>query len=137
MTSEPLEDDISMAYARGAAEKRNWLAQLGGAYTPTELARLRNVDLPEIEQLRLDGTLFAVPLADGSWGYPKAMYNELGELVDGAAELLAAMNVENPWMRVQELVVPMPDTGESVLAALKRLGRDALPLLTRRVSLTG
>ncbi len=138
MAAELMDDAArEEARARGYLARARWLVELRGVHSPSWVAHALGVSHEAVEQLRQRHALLAVRI-DGAWWYPSRLFDERDQPLAGLADLLAAMHVDDPWARVQELLSPLrTESAETVLARLERDGVRAVAELTQQVGVTG
>lgn len=92
------DDPLAAARARGEQAKRAILAMQGALVDVAEVAARLGIDSSKIEQRRRDGLLIALPLDDGTFGYPTWQFLRDG-LLPGLESVLSVMGVHSSWMR--------------------------------------
>ena len=98
---------------RGERAKESALRLAGGALSVTEVAELLETSVAGVKQRQRRGSLLAVPLSNGEWGYPARQFSPDGRLRSGLKAVLAAfMKDEDPWVILSFLTNPV--SGEAV-----------------------
>lgn len=111
-------DPLAEAMARGVTAKQELLRNAGGALTSTQVAQALGITRQGVDKRRVRGMLLAVPSGSGDYLYPACQFTETG-VIDHLDEVLKAMQVESPWMRLSFLLSPAPALGgRTVLEAL-------------------
>lgn len=106
------------ALLRGAAQKQAMLRDAGGVLTSGEAAELLGISRPAVKQRMRRGTLLAVPLANGDWGFPAAQFDARGRVHTGLPAVLAALRGVDPWVAFSLLVAPASGGEGTVLESL-------------------
>lgn len=107
--------------ARLRQAQRDILERAGGTYDTEEVAELLGVTADEVRECLREGRLLAFVDQSGEPRFPRAEFTKDGVL-PGLEQVLAAMNVEAAWMRLQLFM------DDDVVGAL-RAGRTADALL--------
>lgn len=111
-------DPLAEAMARGITVKQDLLQKAGGALTSTQVAQALGITRQGVDKRRTRGTLLAIPSGSGDYLYPACQFTETG-VIHHLDEVLKAMQVESPWMRLSFLLSPAPALGgRTVLEAL-------------------
>lgn len=84
---------------RLAKARRQLIERAGGGLTAEEAAEVLGTTVAEIRARIREGTLLAYPTADGD-RLPRIQFAG-GDVLPGLEEVLAAMWVEDSWMRFQ------------------------------------
>lgn len=91
-TKQVLEDAIK----RGKIRKAQLVQEAGGFLTTADAARVLGIDA---RHLRENRSLIAVRMDSGDIGYPAFQF-ENEAMLAGVAAVLAAIGVDEPWMRL-------------------------------------
>lgn len=89
--------------AKGALLKQELLREAGGAFTTSEVAQLLGISRQAVDQRARRGKLLAVPRGSGERLYPACQFDASGVL-PGFGQLLAAFQVDDPWVRLSVLL---------------------------------
>ncbi|HEY0153790.1 MAG TPA: hypothetical protein VGB92_17400 [Longimicrobium sp.] len=131
-------DPLAQAVAASARRRRELLAEAGGGLSTQAVATMLGTSRQAIDKRRRTGTLLAVPMPTGDWAFPAAQFGTDGRPLDALPEALRACNVDDPWMRLAEVLAPDADLGgRSVLQVLSEEGRNALPSVRRVLASVG
>lgn len=132
------DDPMARALGAGARLKTQLVSQAGGALSSEEVAANLGIKRQAVDKRRKTRKLLGVPTPSGDWVYPVMQFKQDGQPLDGLPELLAAFSVSDPWMQLQQLLVPDPDLGgNSVLHLLRERGRTGMPDLLATVRAAG
>mgnify|MGYP000987965847 FL=1 len=111
-------DPTAALLAEGARAKQEVLERAGGVFGVNDVARILRISRQAVDKRRRAGRLLAVRQGQG-YAYPVAQFVESG-IVPGLERALAAMPIEDPWMRLEWLVTEDDALdGASPLMALK------------------
>lgn len=86
--------------ARLRQAKRDILERAGGTYDTGEVAELLGVTADEVRRRLREGRLLAYESPFGEYRFPRAQFTATG-ILSGIEEVLAAMNIDAAWMRIQ------------------------------------
>lgn len=89
-------DPLAAARARGEQAKRDILVAQGDMLDVTEVAARLRIGVGEVEARRQRGLLLAIPLGDGSWGFPIWQFTGDGVL-PGLEDVLRDLGTSGPW----------------------------------------
>src|SRR5690606_23675865 len=132
------DDPLAQARASAAQRRRELLMEAGGALSTTALAQSLGVSRQAIDKRRRTGTLLAVPMPSGEWAFPRAQFGPDGQPLPGMGVVLRAFHLQDPWMKIAELLARDEDLGDrSVLQVLAEDGESALPTVLRAVASVG
>lgn len=138
LVAEAKGDPLAQAVAASAQRRRELLAEAGGGLSTAAAAAALGTSRQAVDKRRRAGTLLAVPLPAGDWAFPAAQFGPDGRVLEGLSEALRALNIDDPWMRLAEMLAPDADLeGRSALQVLREEGRDALPAVRRALSGVG
>jgi hypothetical protein len=102
-------DPEAAAIARGAERKRSLLESVA-TYSTQEVADLLRLTSEAIRKRRLTGKLLAVPYAT-DWRFPSWQFasapGDAGATLPGLERVLAALPMQNPWVRLELLIAPL------------------------------
>ena len=91
----------------------------GGLLAADTVGRLLGITRQAVDKRRGAGKLLALRIR-GDWHYPAAQFSTDGEVLDGIAELVAAMPEAGPWSVLDFLLAPDAALGgRSPLAAMR------------------
>lgn len=107
-------DAWTEALLRGASIKREAVQLAGGLLSSGEVAALLGVSVAAVKQRQRRGTLLAVPLANGEWGYPARQFAASGRVHEGLPPVLQAFGSVSPWVVLSFLVNPVPGDEEGL-----------------------
>jgi hypothetical protein len=93
-------DPIGEATAQITAIHKALIKRAGGAYTTAEAAEILGTSPGAVRKRIQRDTLLAFQTASGEHRLPVAQFGS-GGTVEGLEEVLAAMHVSDPWMRIQ------------------------------------
>ena len=131
-------DPLAQALAASAQRRRELLAEAGGGLSTAAVASALGTSRQAVDKRRRGGTLLAVQMPAGEWVFPAAQFGPDGRPLDGLAEALRAFRIEDPWMRLAELLAPDADfENRSALQVLREEGRKALPAILRALASVG
>lgn len=131
-------DPLSAAVAASARRRRELLAEAGGGLSTATVARALGTSRQAVDKRRRSGTLLAVPLPAGDWAFPLAQFGPDGRPLEGLADALRSFNIDDPWMRLAEMLAPDADLGgRSAFQALREDGRAVLPQVRRSLAVVG
>lgn len=131
-------DALTAGRARAVYRRRELLAEAGGAMSSAALAKTLGITRQAVEKRRRRGTLLAVPQASGDWVFPLAQFGPEGRPLPGLVEVLRAFKIQDPWMRLAELIAPDADLGSrSIIDVLREEGRNGLPAVLKTVTRVG
>jgi hypothetical protein len=132
-------DPLAGAIARGAEARARLAEAAGGLLAADTVGRLLGITRQAVDKRRGAGRLLALRIR-GDWHYPAAQFSGDGEVLDGIAEVIAAMPEASPWS-VLDFLLAADDTlgGIPPLAALRTGDRAALRrlLAAREADLPG
>jgi hypothetical protein len=112
-------DPFLEAMARGAAIKRELLAEAGGGLTSSQVAGALGITRQAVDKRRSRRALLAVPDGSGDYVYPACQFTAEG-VIDGLDEVLRAFQVQSPWTQLSVLLASVPALrGKTILEALK------------------
>lgn len=132
LVAEAKSDPLAAAVAASARRRRELLAEAGGGFSTAMVARALGTSRQAVDKRRRTGTLLAVPMPAGDWAFPAAQFGPDQRPLEGLADALRAFNIDDPWMRLAELLAPDADLGDrSALQVLREEGRAALPQVCR------
>ncbi|MFP4074648.1 MAG: hypothetical protein ACLFVZ_11490, partial [Actinomycetota bacterium] len=80
--------------------RRQLLERAGGTLTTAEAAELLGTTAGAVRKRIQRGTLLSYLTASGEHRLPNAQF-EAGDTIEGLEKVLAAMHVEDSWMRIQ------------------------------------
>jgi hypothetical protein len=114
-----VDDPLRAAKARAARRMADLLASEGGPIGVAEVAARLRITRVAVDKRRRTGTLIGV--ADGGRAvlYPGWQFRSTG-LLPHLDDVLRAMTVRDPWMRIEFFLSPDPELGERPLDALRR-----------------
>jgi hypothetical protein len=108
--------------------KRRLLEEAGGGLTTQEVATMRGIACQDVDHERRQEMLLAVPTGADSWQFPSVQFDDDGNPLPGLDKVLRAFRVEDPWMRLSELLAPDPELAHhSILSILREEGEAAIP----------
>ena len=111
-------DPLAGAIARGAEVRAKLAEAAGGLLAADTVGRLLGITRQAVDKRRGAGRLLALRIR-GDWHYPAAQFSTDGEVLDGIAELVAAMPEAGPWSVLDFLLAPDAALGgRSPLAAM-------------------
>jgi hypothetical protein len=118
-----VDDPLRMARARAVRRMADLLAAEGGPFGVDQVAAVLRITRAAVDKRRRAGRLIGV--ADGGRAvlYPSWQFRDTGSL-PGLDEALRALDIRDPWMRIEFFLSPDPDIGGRPLDAL-RDGRKA------------
>jgi len=93
-------DPIGEVTAQVAAIHKALIKRAGGAYTTAEAAEVLGTSTGAVRKRVQRDTLLAFQTASGEHRLPVAQFKP-GGTIEGLEEVLAAMHVSDPWMRIQ------------------------------------
>jgi hypothetical protein len=138
LVADAAGDPLAQAVAASARRRRELLREAGGGLSTAAVAALLGTSRQAVDKRRRAGTLLAVPLPTKDWAFPTAQFGPEGRPLDGLAEALRAFTIDDPWMRLAEMLAPDEDLGgRSVLKVLAEEGREALPAVCRALAGVG
>lgn len=114
-------DPLAAAKARGEQAKREIIAEQGEMLNEVEVAARLAVTVDDVNNRRQSGLLVALPLDDGSWGFPSWQFSEEG-LLPGLEDVLRSLTAEGPWSRLLFLQSGDPYLNAQTPLALIRRG---------------
>jgi hypothetical protein len=128
LTAKAPATEAMRAWLESARRKRELLAEAGGGLSAQEVAEIRDVSRQAVDRARREDRLLAVPLGAGNWRFPAMQFDENGNPLPGLETVLKAFRVEDPWMRLSELLAPDPELEDrSIFSALREEGEAAIP----------
>ncbi len=92
-------DPLAAAKRRGEQAKRDILAMQGDLLDASEVASRLGLSKPEVEARRQVGLLLALPLDDGTLGFPAWQFAD-GGLLPGLDDVLRSLPAQDPWSRL-------------------------------------
>lgn len=93
-------DSEVVSHLRLVEARRELLERAGGTYDSTEAAAILDIT-PEAVRKRIQrGLLLSYRTPSREYRLPRAQFSDSGVL-DGVEEVLQAMHVDDPWMRIQ------------------------------------
>lgn len=111
-------DPMAALLAAGAKTKQELLERAGGILGVNDVAGLLGITRQAVDKRRRAHRLIAIPQGH-DYAYPAAQFAGSG-LVPGLDQALAAMPVQDPWMRLEWLLTGDDELdGASPLEALK------------------
>lgn len=118
-------DPEAAAVARSAAIKRNLLESIP-SYSTDEVAAILSISAEGVRKRRTSRKLLTVPYA-GDWRFPARRFVDErsgggGSTLPGLERVLAAIPVDNPWIRLELVVAPDPGNSGHGAADLLRMG---------------
>ena len=132
------DDPLAKAVAASAKRRRELLREAGGGLTTAAVAKALGTSRQAVDKRRKAGTLLAVPLPSGEWAFPAAQFAPDGRPLEGFADALRAFQIDDPWMRLAELLTEDADLGgRSAFEVLQEEGRGGLPAVRRALASTG
>jgi hypothetical protein len=135
LVAEAKSDPLAVAIAASARRRRELLAEAGGGLSTAMVARALGTSRQAVDKRRRTGTLLAVPMPAGDWAFPAAQFGPDQRPLEGLADALRAFSIDDPWMRLAELLAPDADLGgRSVFQTLREEGRAALPQVCRALA---
>jgi hypothetical protein len=138
LVAEANSDPLAVAIAATARRRRELLAEAGGGLSTAMVARALGTSRQAVDKRRRTGTLLAVPMPAGDWAFPAAQFGADQRPLEGLANALRAFTIDDPWMRLAELLAPDADLGDrSALQVLRAEGRAALPQVCRALASVG
>jgi len=128
LTAKAPATEVMRAWLESARRKRELLAEAGGGLSAQEVADIREISRQAVDRARREDRLLAVPLGAGNWRFPAMQFDENGNPLPGLEAVLKAFRVEDPWMRLSELLAPDPELEDrSIFSALREEGKAAIP----------
>jgi hypothetical protein len=113
-------DPLAEAIARGAAVKQELLAEAGGGWSSTRVARHLGISRQAVDKRRRKRQLLAVLAGNGVYLYPVCQFTNDGVLPD-LDRYLAAFSAGGGWTWLDVLLAPAEEIGGiSPLQALQR-----------------
>lgn len=113
-------DPMAEAIARGAVAKQELLADAGGAWSSTEVARHLGISRQAVDKRRRKRQLLAVLAGAGTYLYPVCQFTENGVL-PGLDRYLGAFSTGGGWTGLDVLLAPAEEIGGiSPLDALRQ-----------------
>ncbi len=106
-------DPVGEAAARIASIRQGLVNRAGGAHTTAKVAEILGTSPGAVRKRIQRGTLMAFQTASGEHRLPAAQF-EGRETIQGLEDVLAAMHVSDPWMRIQLFL------DDDVLGSLQR-----------------
>lgn len=132
------DDPLAQAMANSARRRRELLVEAGRGRSTAAVANALGTTRQAVDKRRRTGTLLAVPMPTGEWVFPMAQFQPDGRPLEGLADALRAFSIQDPWMRLAEMLAPDEDLGgRSVFQALREDGREALPTIRRALAGVG
>ena len=118
-------DPMAEAIARGAVAKQELLADAGGAWSSTEVARHLGISRQAVDKRRKAGKLLALQSGRGDYLYPLCQFTDRGVL-PGIDRFLTAFPPSSGWTLLDLLLTPAEEIGDRTpLDALRRGDADA------------
>ena len=93
-----LNDPLAAARRRGREAQRRLLEAEGGTILRDRVADLLGISIQAVDERRQAGRLLALPVGPDDYAYPAWQFAQ-GEPLPGLAEVLADLDVRDPWMR--------------------------------------
>lgn len=118
-----VDDPLRVARARAARRMAELLAAEGGPMGVETVAELLHITRAAVDKRRRTGTLIGVDDGGRAVLYPGWQFSSTGALA-GLDEVLRAMVIHDPWMRIEFFLSPDPELGKRPLDEL-RAGRKA------------
>ena len=115
--SSSLKDPYAAARARGEEVRSLLIEEAGGILRLVEAAERLRETPQAVASRRQSGTILAVPLVDGEWGYPACQFTATG-LLEGLDVFIAELPQTASWTRLQLLLRPADRFGQSALKLL-------------------
>ncbi|HET8676639.1 MAG TPA: hypothetical protein VFO63_12665 [Blastocatellia bacterium] len=112
-------DPLRAARARAAKQMSELLAAEGGPIRVEDAAERLRITRAAVDKRRRTGTLIGIEDGGRAVLYPGWQFTKTG-LLPGVDEVLRAMVVSDPWMRIQFFLRADPDLGERPLDSLRR-----------------
>ncbi|MGI9090523.1 MAG: hypothetical protein ACR2GG_05385 [Gemmatimonadaceae bacterium] len=124
-------DPEAAAVARAATVKRDLLESIP-SYSTNEVAAILSMSAEGVRKRRTLKKLLAVPYA-GDWRFPAWQFvnagcGEGGSTLPGLEAVLAALPIQNPWIRLDLMMAQDPGSGGLSAADLLRSGSSDLAL---------
>lgn len=114
------QDALAAALRRGARARQSILAAQGALLLTDEVATRLGLSRDDVRSRQMRGRLLALPMQDGTLGFPSWQFAERG-LLPGLEAVLRNIGVDDPWMQAAYFV-----SGERLLA-----GQTPLDVLRR------
>jgi hypothetical protein len=118
-----VDDPLRAARSRAARRMADLLASEGGPLGVDEVASLLRITRAAVDKRRRAGTLIGVDDGGRAVLYPAWQFSSTGSL-PGLDEVLRAMAILDPWMRIEFFLSSDPELAERPLDALRN-GRKA------------
>lgn len=115
-------DPFAAAKLRGVQQRRHLLEAEGGMVSGEELAQQLGLTRQAVDKRRRAGRLLAVEVGARGLRYPAWQVQD-GKVLAGLEEVLAALTVESPIMRIQWFVAPNEHLGGKSVLDVLRSGR--------------
>lgn len=117
LIAEPVVDFEAV---RAVAQRRSLLSRAGGGLTIRDVATRLGVQEQDVERLRANGRLLAVPGPGGEgWLYPACQFVE-SAVLPGLDEVIGEFTVNSAWTQLYVLISNDPAlSGRSPVEALK------------------
>jgi hypothetical protein len=126
-----VDDPLRAARARAARRMAELLAADGGPLGVEEVAGALRLTRAAVDKRRKAGTLIGVDDGGRAVLYPSWQFRSTG-LLPGLDEVLRAMTIRDPWMRIEFFLSPDPEIGARPLDALREgRGIDVLAAARR------
>jgi hypothetical protein len=117
-------DPEAAAVARAAAVKRSLLESVA-TYSTQEAADVLGITAEAVRKRRIASKLLAVPYAE-DWRFPAWQFasaeSDSRSTLTGLERVLAAMPVQNPWVRLELLIAPTDREGSRSVVELLKAG---------------
>ena len=129
-----VDDPLRAARARAAQRMADLLAAEGGPLGVEDVSAVLRITRAAVDKRRRAGTLIGVDDGGRAVLYPSWQFRDTGSL-PGLDDVLRALDIRDPWMRIEFFLSPDPDIGgrpldvlrdgrkAEVIAAAKRYGR--------------
>ncbi|MSP00518.1 MAG: hypothetical protein EXR07_05625 [Acetobacteraceae bacterium] len=131
-----VDDPLRAAKARAARRMVDLLATEGGPLGVDEVAAVLRITRAAVDKRRRAGTLIGVDDGGRAVLYPSWQFRDTG-LLPGLDEVLRAMSIRDPWMRIEFFLSSEPDVGERPLDALHKGRKDEVITAARRYGRQG
>jgi hypothetical protein len=113
-----MDDPLRAAKARAGRRMRDLLNAEGGPIGVDEAAALLRITRAAVDKRRRAGTLIGVGDGGRAILYPGWQFRDTG-LLPGLDDVLRAMTIRDPWMRIEFFLSTEPDLAECPLDALR------------------
>ncbi len=131
-----VDDPLRSARARAAKRMSDLLAAEGGPLGVEAVSGQLRITRAAVDKRRRAGALIGIEDGGRAILYPGWQFTETG-LLPGLEDVLRALTVRDPWMRMEFFLSPDPDLDDTPLNALRRGRHTDVAAAARRYGRQG